>query len=551
MQKHREGSIMKKQVLFKSVLALLLTAGCSAPTAAAPSASAEPSASAASPVDTVILFTNDVHGHIEESLSEPSWGDARIARQKQELAAEGYDVYLFSAGDDTQGEPIVSLDQGESAIQFMNVTGYDLMEAGNHEFDYGTDKLLQLKEQADFPILAANITRTVGGDLLLEANHVFTTASGLKIGVFGLETPETQTKSNPDMVKGLTFAAGDDLYKVAQAQVDELKKQGCTLIICLGHLGVDDSSAPNRSIDVIQNTTGINVFIDGHSHTEVQQTVNDTLLLQTGCYGHNLGRLDIHADGSLSSELIPAVDQDDNVASVISDYSKQIDEQLGTVFASTAVDLDGEKQDVRTKETNLGDFVTDAILYEAKQSTGQAVDGAIMNGGGIRASLKTGDITQKDMMTVFPFGNVIVTLQVKGSELLEALEAATFSLPDSIGAFPQVSGIVYSVDTTVAYEKGDAYPDSTYFAPKNPGSRVSITSVGGKAFDKDAIYTIATNDFVGAGGDTYYAFKYAYQTAGYNSGILLEDALNHYVTNVLNGTIGQDYAAPQGRITIR
>jgi len=529
------------------LLGTMLAAGCSS---SASAASASPSATA-SPVHTIILFTNDAHGHILNDASEPSWGLARIAKEKEDLIEAGYQVYLFSAGDDIQGTPLVSMDQGSSVIRFMGDAGYDLMEIGNHELDYGMDTLLALQEAASFPMLAANVQRTVGGDSVFAEHQEYTAADGMKIGVFGLATPETATKANPIYTAGLTFLAGDQLYQKAQEQIDLLKKDGCSLIICLGHLGVDDSSSPNRSIDVIQNTSGINVFIDGHSHTEVNETVGSTLLVQTGSNSHNLGRLEIHADGTYSAALMPAVDVNNAVNEEINDYNDEVEKQLSVKFAETAVSLDGERNDVRTMETNLGDLTCDALSYEAEKLTGTAPDVTITNGGSIRASIPAGDITLKTVRTVFPFSNTLVTLKVTGSELLEALEAATCALPDSIGGFPQVAGVEFSVDTTVPYQQGEQYPDSTYFKPAAPGSRVTIASVGGRPFDPDALYTLAANDFIGAGGDTYYALKYAYENSGYNTGIGLEDCLSDYISSELGGIVGDSYASAQGRIAIR
>ena len=173
------------------------------------------------------------------------------------------------------------------------------------------------------------------------------------------------------------------------------------------------------------------------------------------------------------------------------------------------------------------------------------------NGGGIRATIEIGDVTMKDMKTVFPFGNEVATLTITGAELLEALEAATFSTPDAIGAFPQVAGIEFTIDTSVAYENGEQYPDSTYFAPAKPGSRVTIATVAGEPWSAEAEYVIATNDFTAAGGDTYGVFAYPYTQTGYKTGVALEDALVNYTQTVLGGVIGEQYAAPAGRITIK
>ena len=513
----------------------------------------------------IILHTNDIHGR--DVSSDGIWGYAAIAQIKKDLEAQGAQVLLLDAGDASQGTPLVNLDYGKTAIEFMNAAGYDAMAPGNHELDWGIDNLLQNAEAAEFPILAANILDKISGELKF-TDHVIFEKGSFKVGVFGLDTPEAMTKTHPDKVRGITFLAGEELYACAQAQVDALTEAGCDLIICLGHLGVDDESTGNRSIDVIANTTGIDLFIDGHSHTVIDggDAVNTktegetTLLVSTGEYFGNIGYVVYDGenltaklwkcDSNLLSDMYKP--NDEEVAEIVNSRNDEVEAQLSVAFATTEVDLDGNKAPgVRTQETNLGDFATDAILWSARQSVGDHVVAALTNGGGIRASIKAGEITMKDMKTIFPFGNQVVVLTVTGAELLEALEAGTFSTPDAVGAFPQVSGIVYTIDTSVPYEKGEQYPDSTYFAPANPGARVTIESVGGEPFDKDALYTIATNDFIGAGGDTYYAFKYAYATAGYDTGVALEDALVNYVQQELGGVVGQQYAQPQGRITVK
>ena len=510
----------------------------------------------------VILHTNDIHGR--GVADDDSWGYGAIAQIKKDLEAQGAQVLLLDAGDASQGTPLVNLDYGKSAIELMNAAGYDAMCPGNHEFDWGLDNLLENVETADFPVLAANILDSVSGEARF-TDHVIFEKGDYKIGVFGLDTPETMTKTHPDKVRGIHFLQGEELYACAQAQVDALTEAGCDLIVCLGHLGVADESVGNQSYDVIAHTTGIDLFIDGHSHTTFEtgkevasaEEGGSTLLVSTGEYGHNIGAVvydgeTLSADLFVRSTLAAAfAGTDEDVLAIVNARNDAVEAQLSAVFAKTEVDLNGERSPgVRTEETNLGDFAADAILWSAQQSLGDHVVAAVTNGGGIRASIPTGDITMKDMKTVFPYGNEVSVLTVTGAELLEALEAATYSTPDAIGAFPQVAGIVMRINTTVTYEQGEQYPDSTYFAPKNPGARVTIETVGGQAFDAEALYTIATNDFTAAGGDTYYAFKYANATTGYKTGVALEDALVNYVTEALGGVVGSDYAQPQGRITI-
>lgn len=499
----------------------------------------------------VVIHTNDTHGRDAEDADNGVFGMAAAAQLKKDYEKAGADVLLLSAGDDIQGTALVNLTQGETAIQFMNAAGYDAMTTGNHEFDWGYDNLSKLAGEADFPVLAANVLKA-DGQTAFTANKVLTLQDGRKVGVFGLATPETATKAHPDKVKGLTFLAGEELYACAQKQVDELRAAGCELVIALGHLGVDPESEPNRSEDLLDHVKGIDLFVDGHSHTEIDgELVNDTLLVSTGEYMHNLGVV-IYDGNAMHASLVKYgtyTGRDASVASLVQRAQNSADETLSQVIAKTLVDLNGERDPgVRTEETNLGDFACDAILWQARKSLGEdKVDAALTNGGGIRASIAAGDVTWNDMKTVFPFGNTVATVTLTGAQLLEAIEAATSSTPTAIGAFPQVSGIVYTVNTAVEYKKGAQYENSTYFAPAEPGSRVTIVSVNGKSFDAKATYTIATNDFTAAGGDTYGVFKKA---AVYNTGVAMEDALVNYASQELGGVIGEEYAKPAGRITV-
>ena len=520
----------------------------------------------------VILHTNDMHGRAV--ATDDVLGYARIASLKKNLEAQGAEVLLMDAGDFSQGTPIVNLGYGKNAVEFMNATGYDVATLGNHEFDWGADNMLQNMENAQFAVLCANLTRTADNTLVMEANKIFETAIG-KVGVFGLATPETMTKAHPDKVKGITFAQAEELYAVAAAQVAELEAAGCDMIVCLGHLGDADESITNRSIDVLANVTGIDLFIDGHSHTTIDGGVveGETLRVSTGEYSEAIGYVvaekvtkDDVTSIALTAGLYTLADNaeatlalgaglaiDEEVAAVVNAIDAKVEEELSATFAKAEVLLDGNRAPgVRTQETNLGDFAADAILWSAKQALGEdAVDAALTNGGGIRASIEIGDVTMKTMKTVFPFGNEVATLTLTGAELLEALEAATWSTPDAIGAFPQVAGIEFTIDTTVAYENGEMYANSTYYAPAKPGSRVTIATVGGEAWAADAEYVIATNDFTAAGGDTYGVFAYPYSQTGYKTGVALEDALVNYTQTVLGGVIGEQYAEPAGRIVIK
>ena len=387
-------------------------------------AAAEPVAAYQVPEDAkdaiVILHTNDVHGAIENY--------AKVAALKTMYEEAGATVYLLDAGDFIQGTPYVSVSQGATAVELMNMTGYDAAAPGNHEFDYGYENLKTLSTAAEFPILAANVTYEDA--VAFNANTIFTTESGTKIGVFGLDTPETSTKAHPAKIKGVTFATGENLYAAAQAQVDELTKAECDYIICLGHLGIDEESAGTgvRSIDLLNKVTGIDVFIDGHSHStleEVKEAAGDKPITSTGTKLANIGVVTISAEGEITMENVAAegLAGDEAIAARAAAIQKQIDDDYGATFAKTEVLLNGDKEPGnRTEETNLGDLITDSLVWGAKKN-GEEVDAAVTNGGGIRAPIAAGDITKKDVNTVLPFGNTVAYVIVKGEALLEALES--------------------------------------------------------------------------------------------------------------------------------
>ena len=503
--------------------------------------------------EIVILHTNDVHGAISSY--------AKVAALKLEYEAKGAEVLLMDAGDYIQGEPYVSISQGLDAIRLMEYAYYDVATVGNHEFDYGYENLSELADIAEFPIIAANVM--YNGKLAFDANKVFELASGVKIGVFGLTTPETATKAHPGKIKGVTFLAGDDMNKAAQAQVDELTAAGCDYIICLGHLGIDESSKGYRSVDLLEAVTGIDVFIDGHSHSTLDEIkalvgddckVGDTLLTSTGTKLATVGVVTISEDGiSLGSVDLEKYEKTDDVveeaAQLVID---EVDADYGAVFAKSEVELCGEKAPGnRTQETNNGDLIADAILWYAKKDGSLPVADenviAITNGGGIRAAIAAGDITKKDVNTVLPFGNTVAYVTVKGSVLLEALEASTYCTPEAVGAFPQVAGIKFSIDTNKAFDQGEQYPGSTYYAPASI-NRVTIESINGKAFDPEATYVVVTNDFLAAGGDTYYAFSVS---TSVDTGVPMDEALMSYITEELDGVVtAEQYGEPQGRITV-
>lgn len=494
---------------------------------------------------TVILHTNDVHGAIE--------GYAYITALKADYEAKGAEVILVDAGDYSQGEVYVSDTKGLDAVEMMNVTGYDVVTLGNHEFDYGYAQLKENMTKADFKILCANVYGE-DGTPIFDANYTYTTKSGVKIGFFGMETPEAQTKANPALIKGLKFDT--DLKAVAEKQLEALKDDD--VVIALSHLGVDDSSKPYTSYDLYNAAKGIDFIIDGHSHSVMTKGKNGEPIQSTGTKFANIGVIVIDdATKKIESNSLYEIKEDTAkdaaVAAAAQKIIDRIDKEYGAVFAKSKVELNGAKapNGNRDGETNNGDLITDAMLWKVMQNKeGLTVNEdhvvAITNGGGIRAAIKVGDVTKKDIKTVLPFGNTIEVIYVTGTELLEALEASTFCVPESIGGFPQVSGISYTISTGAVYDaNAETYPASTYYGPKSI-NRVTINSINGKEFKANDTYAVVTNNFCAEGGDTYYAFAAA--TSKFDTGVTLDMAVMDYITKELKGVIGEQYAAPQGRI---
>ena len=517
---------------------------------------------------TMVLHTNDVHGQIDAY--------AYIAALRTEFEKRGAEVVLVDAGDFSQGDPNVSVSKGATAVEMMNAVGYDIVTLGNHEFDYGYAQLKENLKNAKFEVVCANILengKAAFAPCVIGANEK---GEKVNIGFFGLDTPEAQTKTNPALIQGLTFLSNSngktDLYDCAKQTVKTLKDNGADIIIGLWHLGVDDESAPDghRSLDVLAKVDGIDFVIDGHSHTVMTSGENHEPIQSTGTKLVNIGVIKIDNatkkieasglietkvkdnDGNVVSELA----KDETVAAAAKKIMDEIDAKYGAVFAKSEVELNGERDPGnRTEETNNGDLITDAMRWTVLKNAGSVtVDAdhvvAITNGGGIRAAIKVGDVTMKDINTVLPFGNTVAVVYVTGAELLEALEASTYSLPQAVGGYPQTAGIKFTLDTNKAYDaKAETYPGSTYYGPKSI-QRVTIESINGKDFDEKATYAVVTNDFCAAGGDTYYAFAAA--SAQFDTGIPMDEAVMDYIETELKGVItAEKYGQPRGDQTIK
>ena len=510
---------------------------------------------------TVILHSNDVHGRID--------GYAYIAGLRNYFLDLGAEVILVDAGDFSQGSIYVSTNKGAAAVEMMNAAGYDIVTLGNHEFDFGYAQLMDNLSTANFQTICATVTLDETGASICPASAVFTTPSGLKVAFVGVETPETVTKVNPGLINMITFASFDKLYETTQAAVDEVRGDA-DLVFGLVHLGVDAESKANgyRSIDLLQKVTGFDMLIDGHSHTSMTAGQNGEPIQSTGTQFENIGVvvIDNEAKGIEANFLIPTFIGsklygfkfiDETVKAKADEITAKVDAEYNAVFATSEVALNGDKAPGnRTEETNMGDLITDAMVWSVLKEGGieqvepNAVIG-ITNGGGIRAPIAAGDVTMKDVNTVLPFGNTVSVVYVTGAELLEALEASTFCTPDPVGGYPQTSGIEWTLDTTKEFAQGDLYvldgKESSYYAPASI-NRVTINAVNGEPFDENATYAVVTNNFCAVGGDTYNVF--ARSSSSFDTGIPLDEALIAYISEVLNGTItAEAYAEPRGAQT--
>ena len=442
-------------------------------TAAAAMAVGAPAASACwtgEKSEVTILYTNDVHTYIDKQAPELTY--AAIAALKQSYQNAGKKVLLVDAGDHVQGTAYGSMDQGASIIELMNAAGYDAATPGNHEFDYGMDRAKELMRDADFPYLSCNWVDLRTNLRVLPEIKVFV-RGGVRIAFVGITTPETFTKSTPAYFMNKTqtkyiydILGGEDgqkLYSAVQKAVDKAKCLA-DVVIGLGHLGVDPSSSPWTSEEVIAHTTGFDAFIDGHSHTVMEnKQVADAsgrlvTLTQTGSYFANVGEMTIAPDGTISTRLVSTYDQEDvAVAAEQAAWVNTVDDMLGEKIAVAdtkfyITDPATGKRRIRSGETNLGDFVADGIYTYFNEVEKLHCDIAIMNGGGIRSDEDAGYWTFKTCKQVSPFGNVACLMSVTGKQIQDALEfAARFAGAEGKenGGFLQVAGATYEIRTDI------------------------------------------------------------------------------------------------------
>ena len=420
--------------------------------------------------DVTILYTNDVHTYIDKQ--SPKLTYAAIADLKQSYQNAGKDVLLVDAGDHVQGTAYGSMDEGASIIKLMNAAGYDVATPGNHEFDYGMDRAKAIMKEADFPYLSCNWVDLRTTLRVLPSVKVFV-RGGRRIAFVGVTTPETFTKSTPAYFMDKAqrkyiydIQGGEDgkkLYDAVQKAIDKAKLLA-DVVIGLGHLGVDPSSSPWTSEEVIAHTIGFDAFIDGHSHTVMEnKQVQDAsgkavTLTQTGSYFANVGEMTIAADGTITTKLIPTHEgMDAGIAAMQTGWVNTVDDMLGEKIAVGDSDFYVSdpatgKRRIRSAETNLGDFVADGIYTYFNEVEKLHCDVAIMNGGGIRADVPAGDWTFKTCKQISPFGNVACLMSVTGKQIQDALEfAARFAGEDGKenGGFLQVAGATYEIHTDI------------------------------------------------------------------------------------------------------
>lgn len=539
-QLRRSNRMRKFRILALMLVLIMVLAGCG-------TGNSTPAAK-----DIVILYTNDAHCGIEDGM-----GYQGLSAAKRALLAAGNKVLLVDNGDAVQGDTIGTLSKGEYIIDIMNKLGYDVATPGNHEFDYGMDQFNKLVEKADFDYISCNFVDKDGNPVLKP--YVIKEADGVKIAFVGISTPKTITTSTPTYFQDgngnyiygfMQDDTGEKLYAAVQSAVDAARKEGAKYVIAMAHLGIEADCQPWTSSDVIVNTSGIDVVLDGHSHSTIAGDIvknkegKDVILTSTGTKLANIGCLTITADGKLSTALI----NDDGMSDTIAEIKSGYEEIVNTVVASTKVELtvndpvSGERM-IRRQETNLGDLCADA--YRAMSGA----DIAVVNGGGIRVSIPAGDITYGQIIAVHPFGNEMCVVEATGQQILDALEMGARNAPGECGGFLQVSGMSYEIDLNV--EPTVEVNADGMFTGVSGEYRVKNVKVGDEPLDLAKTYTLASHNYMlKSAGDGMAMFQGC--TLLQDSVMIDNQVLINYIVDVLGGVVGEDYADPygQGRITV-
>lgn len=561
---------MKKR-LFPLLLALPMAFSLAAPALAAAGTDTAP---AVEEGDIVVLYTNDVHCTSDNGMTY-----AAIAGYKSEMeAAYGAgNVTLVDNGDAIQGGVLGALSQGSWIVDIMNEVGYDLAIPGNHEFDFQMDTFLDIVEnQAEYTYLSCNFVDVDGNPVL--APYQIVSYGDVDVAYVGITTPATLTSSAPayfqdengNYIYGFCQGSeGQNLYDQVQDTVDAARAEGADYVVALAHLGVDASTSPYMSTEVIANTTGIDAVLDGHSHSVVPTQVvenadgQDVLLSQTGTKAESVGKLVIHADGTMTTELVALADVDTTTQgytaaqAFIEGIQTQYAQTTEEVVATSEVELtinDPETGDraVRSAETNLGDLCADAYRIMLGADIGW------VNGGGVRVNIAAGDITYGDIINVHPFGNTACLVEVTGQQILDALELGAMYVGEAEnGGFLQVSGLKYTINTAIPTSV--VLDEEENFVEVSGQRRVSdvqvLDSDSGEyvAIDPEATYTLASHNYMlYNGGDGFAMFGKDNVTILKDEVMVDNEVLIRYIQEELGGVIGQEYANPrgQGRITI-
>ena len=519
--------------------------------------------------DIVILFTSDVHCGIDQGF-----GYAGLCEIYDYLVAQGNKVILVDDGDNIQGEPIGTMTKGEALVDLMNKVGYSVAIPGNHEFDYGMEQFLSLAKQAKFSYVSCNFNHE--GELVFDP-YVIRELDGMKVAFVGVTTPKTLTSSTPryfqdengEFVYGFfQDETGEGVYNAVQSAVDDARAEGADYVVVLGHMGNEEECHPWTYSDVISNVSGIDVFLDGHSHDTDQVVMKDkdgkeVIRAACGTKLSCIGWCRIDTEGKITTglytwnnnESAPALLGIANKTSALVDKATSaLEKKLKEVVASSEVLLtinDPEEVDangkpirmVRRAETNLGDLCADAYRIQS------GADIAFVNGGGIRVSINAGKITLNDILKVHPFGNAMCVIEVTGQQILDALEWGARAIPGENGGFLQVSGLSYEIHSYI--ESPCKSDENSMFAGIEGERRVQNVLVDGKPIDPEATYTLASHDYMLLNnGDGYTMFDGA---------PLLQDrvkldnqVLIDYITETLEGVIGEEYEdlTGEGRIVI-
>ncbi len=506
--------------------------------------------------DIVILYENDVHCAIN--------GYSKLAAVKQELLLSTAFVGVVSCGDFIQGSSLGAISRGDYIVRTQNLVGYDAIALGNHEFDYRLDRLFELVAQMDTKPVCANFQK-LGETAPVFDPFTIVSYGDTDVAYIGVTTPDTLTSSSPSQFLDehgqyvYTFH-GTDLYDTVQQHIDAALDAGAEYVVALSHLGTENVNEVWSAQALIQNTVGLDVVLDGHSHSVVEaMTVadkngNDVLVSSTGTQFNHIGKLTIEADGDIVTALIPtetleATDPavDAYIAQVEEEYASVGNRRIGeSRVRLTTVDENGERI-IRTRETNLGDFCADAFRIVTGADIG------VINGGGIRADLEAGDVTFNDILSVFPFNNTVCTVRVSGQQIVDLLELGVMSYPEENGSFQHVSGITFTLDDTVP---SSVVLDENGVFVRVAGERrvrdarvLSAKTNTYEPIDLDASYTLASHNYLlldhGSGASMLNDAQVLL-----NNGMLDVELLEVYITDYLGGVIGEEYAAPQGRILI-